>query len=525
MDQRKLRSLAGAVATTDSSSSQADQNQSQTSVNPRDIAACGSVAEHFNSLWLPVIESKCISCHTSSGSAHFSKLLFEPASSYTNLAKNFALLKSIAAETGLNGQSLLIAKPTLSIAHGGGKVVSPGSKDFEAIQNFVSRPPSDSDILCGAAAAAKQPEVKDPILDDKDMAVSRLLRRVSLAVRGTLPSVEEYSTIREAPATIQTVVETMLNQNREELYDRVHKHVIQKVLPGLVREAYTLGHEMLGLGIEIRNQLSDRWPDPFSRTRGKFWNFMKGQANKTIEPAIGCKRIRLLTAKTEQEALTDFEHFSSENWPLADDFSECVLEAPAKTMMVEYRKYMFPGFSASFGPQHPRWAEREALLELMQPWYAITEYKDKPGEWTNTNGLGQVGYHRAIATRSRYPWSFLQKVEHGSSLFNGLGDAYWYAILDTPYMRAADGYVKRYLVLQHFNNRLDNAYRWGDYLSRLKRQQLEQQLNPITGPDENYIYMAAWMPAIDEYPDIFPDVSRHTNGPFITLKCRAIPKT
>jgi hypothetical protein len=89
-------------------------------------------------LWEPVLERRCLTCHTSDGLAKGSRLVLHRASEPDFLAKNLAVFKRLAP-LDVEGRPLLLLKPTGAhpAGHGGGHVIEAGGEEARALELLV----------------------------------------------------------------------------------------------------------------------------------------------------------------------------------------------------------------------------------------------------------------------------------------------------------------------------------------------------------------------------------------------------
>jgi len=261
----------------------------------------------------------------------------------SDIATNIIALKQLIGTKTEQGDPILIAKPTLRSPHPGGKIFDSSSTHVTALQSFLDTPPSDEDIQCARKIGVQSAD-QDPILKDRDLLPSRLLRRASLALRGRLPNLSEYAQIKASPDRYASMVDSYMREGNQSgvLHDRVHVHVMRRFLSGLVSDPVTLGSNMLGLGIEARNKIRSGVKEGYSPNPNisRIWNRIPGNQNKALEPSTGCRK--LVQANLESNY---HEYWSTFHAPLAQDLSDCVYESPIKTAVVNFRRYFNPGFS------------------------------------------------------------------------------------------------------------------------------------------------------------------------------------
>lgn len=149
-----------------------------------------------------VILPVCAGCHTAQGLAGTSELVFVPAVQPDYLDRNREALAHVA-RLQYDGVPLVLMKPTGRIEHGGGAVVPEGSEQLAILEEFVAR--LDAPVDCGSA---------DDLVTDGLVLLDPVqsLRKASMALRGNLPSPEEYaSVLAGGEAALRPAIEGMLD--------------------------------------------------------------------------------------------------------------------------------------------------------------------------------------------------------------------------------------------------------------------------------------------------------------------------
>ncbi len=102
---------------------------------------CPSDEEFFEQqIWRPILSQTCITCHSETGLAKGTRMVFMADGAEGALAHNLAEARELAlVEEG--DTSLLLLKPTGKhpSGHGGGMVVAEGSEAYKALEEFVDR--------------------------------------------------------------------------------------------------------------------------------------------------------------------------------------------------------------------------------------------------------------------------------------------------------------------------------------------------------------------------------------------------
>lgn len=490
-----------------------NREQAQTSASGIQLQQCPKVAKVYDSLWKPVISKHCVACHTANGQAGFTRFKLNPVNTNEDFAENLEVLRLVSELKTTDGDSLLVAKPTLKVPHSGGQVLTAGGREVAALEDFISSPVSNEDLDC-ARNSQHTPELTDPVLADRDLTPTRLLRRASLAIRGKLPSMEEYGKIKKDPTAYPSIVDAMMDESEKSgnLHDRIHINVFRRFLPGLVNEPVTLGNNMLGLGVEVRNRIRDVAKDSHASNPevSRVWNKTYGNNNKALEPSTGCRKVT-----DENLKAYTFEFYNSQNGPLLPDYSDCVFEAPLKTAAVEFKRIFQPGFSAAFNSTHPLWHQRRFLASLMTPSIALIRTRDNSNQ-EDVLGLGTwflesgevlpsgTPPRKLIMTDEDSPWKSLDLLSDPAKWLNGnLPDEFKAAFPRKiiTYFNGSRAVISRfdfsfapiYLQLHGLLGLTTNSC--GSVSDGVRCSLFER--------DSAFLEMMRWIPPVDVYPDIY----------------------
>ena len=174
-------------------------------------------------LWSKVASVECLKCHKSGGDAEETRLVLQdptgrPRDQFQSLMRqNFFMLTELAQES-TDGQTLLLAKVTGGLDHGGGKVIKPDSAAFRILENFVQRT-LKPEVLPESLMAVDQTPFFEGVTMVDDV---QLLRRATLSLAGRLPTSEESDRVRRGG---QEAVAEILDQvlNEEAFYERLRE--------------------------------------------------------------------------------------------------------------------------------------------------------------------------------------------------------------------------------------------------------------------------------------------------------------
>lgn len=151
---------------------------------------CDSAREYFASqVWAPVMGKICIDCHGPGGLAQARGASFQlqPPGYPGFLDDNFKAAEQIA-QTKYEGTPVMLLKPTGNLDHGGGQVITPGSKEYEALAELAKR--MENIDVCPTPPAPA-------ITGVSTLGPAATLRKASIQLVGQLPK----------PADVQSVVD------------------------------------------------------------------------------------------------------------------------------------------------------------------------------------------------------------------------------------------------------------------------------------------------------------------------------
>jgi len=160
---------------------------------------CPPDQAYFESrLWMPVLSSRCVTCHNATGLAASSGFIMDGDDMAATLDAVVA-----RASAQVDGQPLLLAKPTGAVSHGGGMVIAVDSAEYRALSAFVDR-------VVGAPGACD-----DAIACQAGDPGPRLLRRLSRAeYDATIHALFGIASDHGAALTPDTVIDGFDNNAR-----------------------------------------------------------------------------------------------------------------------------------------------------------------------------------------------------------------------------------------------------------------------------------------------------------------------
>ena len=150
---------------------------------------CVSDEQFFaQNVWAPTLSTKCIGCHNPQGQAAASKMVLKGSSEAGFLSANMEIFKQVASFEQ-DGTSLVLLKPTKSIAHGGGLVIGKDSTDYAALTEMVERFKEPSACETDANSFFAGVQLASP---------SETLRMAALELASRLPTPEEEAAVEKS---------------------------------------------------------------------------------------------------------------------------------------------------------------------------------------------------------------------------------------------------------------------------------------------------------------------------------------
>ena len=197
----------------------------------------------------PVVQAKCVLCHTAGGVAGATRLHFEPASNPEHQALNLKSLRRLHRR-GRRRRRLPPRTRSRASAHGGGVQVAAGTPEFTAMERFLA--------LLGeeevTPAVALTPQT---LFDTVTMAPTRkTLRRAALIFAGRNPTEAEYAAAERGGAGLRRTIRGLMTgsefheflirgANDRLLTDRDDGDVIGNLSPSLTSSSPT-SHDLGG---------------------------------------------------------------------------------------------------------------------------------------------------------------------------------------------------------------------------------------------------------------------------------------
>ncbi|MCU0716510.1 MAG: hypothetical protein MUD03_10325 [Pirellula sp.] len=176
-------------------------------------------------VWPKVVEAECLKCHNMVGDAKDTRLVFRdllqasPKESQDWLRCNGELLKQ-AADWESDEGSMLLAKVTGGLSHGGEVVLKPDSTAYRILEQFVRRvkDPTSQPLTDTVETDPQRPFFEGvEMLDDR-----RLLRRAVLSLAGRLPTEAEVAAVKDQGlGAMHSILDGVMQE--EAFYERIRE--------------------------------------------------------------------------------------------------------------------------------------------------------------------------------------------------------------------------------------------------------------------------------------------------------------
>ena len=163
-------------------------------------------------VWRPVLSAQCYSCHNPNGDAKNTDLVLQGNDYPGYLEANYNTLLNIA-KLEVEGEPLLLLKPTLGMAHEGGKRFEVGSPEYEALSQMVER--FDAPVHC-----VNDKEIEAYFTGIVEADEVETLRKATFLLASRMPTPEELDAVRgEGIDAIDPILDQIMRE--EEFYVRV----------------------------------------------------------------------------------------------------------------------------------------------------------------------------------------------------------------------------------------------------------------------------------------------------------------
>ena len=153
-------------------------------------------AEHISG---PVVQAKCVLCHTAGGVAGATRLHFEPASNPEHQVLNLKTFEDFIEE--VDAEYLL--NKIQGVGHGGGVQVAAGTPEFAAMERFLA--------LLGEGEVTAVAITPRTLFDTVTMAPTRkTLRRAAFIFAGRNPTETEYAAAQRGAAALRRTIRGLM---------------------------------------------------------------------------------------------------------------------------------------------------------------------------------------------------------------------------------------------------------------------------------------------------------------------------
>ncbi|MCB9543246.1 MAG: DUF1588 domain-containing protein [Myxococcales bacterium] len=151
------------------------------------VGQCVSDEAFFQEVSLSILEVDCANCHNAQGAARETDFVLAAAGESDSLRRNFEMMKELAAFER-DGESIILLKPTMTIAHEGGPRFGRDSAQFRQFKELVDR--FDNPRQCqtgGYEALVEKLRLATPV---------DTLRKAKVQLVGELPTAEEIALVQ-----------------------------------------------------------------------------------------------------------------------------------------------------------------------------------------------------------------------------------------------------------------------------------------------------------------------------------------
>mgnify|MGYP001943073394 CR=1 FL=1 len=148
-----------------------------------------------------IVQSKCILCHTTTGSASSTRLQFEKSTTANYQAINQQRIADFLALDGVDS-TYLLTKAQGGLTHGGGSQIVFGSDEYEALSTYLGL------VTGGGSGGSSSGDFWEgvEILDSK-----QTLRKAALILSGRIPTGAEYASVADGKdASLKTAIKAVM---------------------------------------------------------------------------------------------------------------------------------------------------------------------------------------------------------------------------------------------------------------------------------------------------------------------------
>lgn len=204
-------------------------------------------------VWAKALSPVCYSCHNSQGSGADSDLVLVSNSSPNYLQTNRESLTYVAS-LQIDGESLVLRKPTGLDGHGGGAVIDEDSDAYSALKGFVER--LDNPVL----ECEGEEETSDADTQLILASPTASLRKITLSMLGTLPSADHYRRVQNGGEAALTQVVGEILTGTDQGYKQNTEELVTDRLMQIWNDKFLTDKYMSG-GTAIQASDYDRYPN------------------------------------------------------------------------------------------------------------------------------------------------------------------------------------------------------------------------------------------------------------------------
>jgi hypothetical protein len=167
---------------------------------------CVETADFFREkVWAPFMSTQCFACHNPAGQARHTDLVLQPVDVPGYLEANLATLRDVA-RLEIDGESLLLLKPTGAVEHGGAQQLVDGDDRHEALAQLVN-------LLEHPVHCADDGDYAEFFAGVELLDLDATLRRAVFALAGRFPTQEERDAVSAGgEGALATVLDAVMHE-------------------------------------------------------------------------------------------------------------------------------------------------------------------------------------------------------------------------------------------------------------------------------------------------------------------------
>jgi len=171
---------------------------------------CVTHEEFFDErAWRDVLRPLCFDCHNPQGIAQVTDMVYVPEGQPGSLESNLAEFSEVA-EFERDGDSIVLLKPIMQIAHGGGLIFERDSESFQILAEMIERTQSE-EVIC----EREEEEVLGLSTQIELLTAQETLRKATLTLNGRLPTATEEAEVEaQGWGGVESALHQILNEER-----------------------------------------------------------------------------------------------------------------------------------------------------------------------------------------------------------------------------------------------------------------------------------------------------------------------